>query len=61
VEKFIAVPHAVDCLQGILTVIPMQLLSFHIAVLRGYDVSCTTLLLVCTNFLLAPWIRDSDF
>ena len=24
---------------GILTVIPLQLLSFHIAVLRGYDVS----------------------
>lgn len=32
------VPHTVDCLQGVLTVIPMQLLSFHIAVLRGYDV-----------------------
>ena len=31
-------PHTVDCLQGVLTVIPMQLLSFHIAVLRGYDV-----------------------
>ncbi|ELU13472.1 hypothetical protein CAPTEDRAFT_164953 [Capitella teleta] len=40
VDKFIAVPHTVDCLQGILTVIPMQLLSFHIAVLRGYDVDC---------------------
>ncbi|XP_067673543.1 glutamine--fructose-6-phosphate aminotransferase [isomerizing] 2-like isoform X5 [Haliotis asinina] len=38
--KFLDVPHNVDCLQGILTVIPMQLLSFHIAVLRGYDVDC---------------------
>ena len=28
-----------DCLQGILTVVPLQLLSFHIAVLKGYDVS----------------------
>jgi len=36
----IAVPRTVDCLQGILCVIPMQLLSFHIAVLRGYDVDC---------------------
>ena len=33
------VPDLVDCLQSILTVIPLQLLSFHIAVLRGYDVS----------------------
>ena len=31
-------PEVVDCLQGILTVIPLQLLSFHIAGLRGYDV-----------------------
>ena len=31
-------PEAVDCLQGILTVLPLQLLSFHIAGLRGYDV-----------------------
>ncbi|XP_026186849.1 glutamine--fructose-6-phosphate aminotransferase [isomerizing] 2 [Mastacembelus armatus] len=36
----IELPHAVDCLQGILTVIPLQLLSFHLAVLRGYDVDC---------------------
>lgn len=41
--KFLDVPHNVDCLQGILTVIPMQLLSFHIAVLRGYDVSISVL------------------
>uniref|UniRef100_A0A3B4WPY7 glutamine--fructose-6-phosphate transaminase (isomerizing) n=1 Tax=Seriola lalandi dorsalis TaxID=1841481 RepID=A0A3B4WPY7_SERLL len=36
----IELPHTVDCLQGILTVIPLQLLSFHLAVLRGYDVDC---------------------
>lgn len=35
----IELPHIVDCLQGILSVIPLQLLSFHLAVLRGYDVS----------------------
>uniref|UniRef100_UPI0037E991FB glutamine--fructose-6-phosphate aminotransferase [isomerizing] 2 n=1 Tax=Semicossyphus pulcher TaxID=241346 RepID=UPI0037E991FB len=34
----IELPHIVDCLQGILSVIPLQLLSFHLAVLRGYDV-----------------------
>ena len=39
-SRSIAVPETVDCLQGILTVIPMQLLSFHIAVLRGFDVDC---------------------
>ena len=38
-HKSIAVPKTVDCLQGILSVIPLQLLSFHIAVLRGYDVN----------------------
>ena len=36
----IAIPHTVDCLQGILTVIPLQLLSYHIAVLRGCNVDC---------------------
>ncbi|XP_022247295.1 glutamine--fructose-6-phosphate aminotransferase [isomerizing] 2-like isoform X1 [Limulus polyphemus] len=34
------VPHTVDCLQGILTVIPLQLMSYHIAVLRGCNVDC---------------------
>lgn len=39
-QKQIQVPKTVDCLQGLLSVIPLQLLSFHIAVLRGYDVDC---------------------
>lgn len=38
--RTLEVPKTVDCLQGILSVIPLQLLSFHIAVLRGYDVDC---------------------
>ncbi|XP_030638922.1 glutamine--fructose-6-phosphate aminotransferase [isomerizing] 2 [Chanos chanos] len=38
--KSIELPHTVDCLQGILSVIPLQLMSFHLAVLRGYDVDC---------------------
>ncbi|GAU87774.1 hypothetical protein RvY_00572 [Ramazzottius varieornatus] len=38
--RFLEVPHTVDCLQGILTVIPLQLLSFHIAVMRGCNVDC---------------------
>lgn len=38
-EQTIEVPKTVDVLQGILTVIPMQLLSYHIAVLRG-NVDC---------------------
>nr|XP_045250599.1 glutamine--fructose-6-phosphate aminotransferase [isomerizing] 2 isoform X2 [Macaca fascicularis] len=36
--KTIELPPTVDCLQGILSVVPLQLLSFHLAVLRGYDV-----------------------
>jgi glucosamine--fructose-6-phosphate aminotransferase (isomerizing) len=39
-NSFLEIPHSVDCLQGILTVIPMQLLSYHIAVLRGCNVDC---------------------
>uniref|UniRef100_A0A8C1U478 glutamine--fructose-6-phosphate transaminase (isomerizing) n=1 Tax=Cyprinus carpio TaxID=7962 RepID=A0A8C1U478_CYPCA len=40
-SRTIKVPHSVDCLQGILSVIPLQLLSFHLAVLRGFDVKTT--------------------
>lgn len=39
-SSILEVPKTVDCLQGVLTVIPMQLLSFHIAVLRGCNVDC---------------------
>jgi glucosamine--fructose-6-phosphate aminotransferase (isomerizing) len=39
-DKVIQVPRIVDVLQGILTVIPMQLLSYHLAVLRGCNVDC---------------------
>lgn len=38
--RTLEVPKTVDCLQGILSVIPLQLLSFHIACRRGYDVDC---------------------
>ncbi|KAH9421851.1 Glucosamine--fructose-6-phosphate aminotransferase 1, partial [Dermatophagoides pteronyssinus] len=39
-KRVLLIPHTVDCLQGILSVIPMQLLSYHIAVLRKCDVDC---------------------
>lgn len=39
-SNIIKVPKTADCLQSILSVIPLQLLSFHIAVLRKYDVDC---------------------
>ncbi|KAH8246825.1 hypothetical protein KR032_000849 [Drosophila birchii] len=38
--RSLQIPRTVDCLQGVLTVIPLQLLSYHIAVLRGCDVDC---------------------
>ncbi|KAG1668289.1 Glutamine--fructose-6-phosphate aminotransferase [isomerizing] 2 [Nymphon striatum] len=38
--KALEVDHTVDCLQGVISVIPMQLLSYHIAVLRGCNVDC---------------------
>lgn len=39
-KRVLQIPHTVDCLQGILSVIPLQLLSYHIAVLRNCDVDC---------------------
>jgi len=38
----IEVPRQVDCLQGILTIIPMQLLTLYIAELRNLDVRANT-------------------
>ncbi|GLB42275.1 putative SIS domain containing protein [Lyophyllum shimeji] len=36
--KTIRVPKTVDCLQGLLNIIPLQLLSYHLAVRNGCDV-----------------------
>jgi len=36
--RTIRIPETVDCLSGILTIIPLQLLSYHLAVLNGVDV-----------------------
>ncbi|KAI0754430.1 L-glutamine D-fructose 6-phosphate amidotransferase [Daedaleopsis nitida] len=36
--KTIRVPRTVDCLQGLLNIIPLQLLSYHLAVRNGFDV-----------------------
>ncbi|XP_074602015.1 glutamine--fructose-6-phosphate aminotransferase [isomerizing] 2-like isoform X2 [Brevipalpus obovatus] len=38
--RTLKIPHSVDCLQGVVAVIPLQLLSYHIAVLRGCNVDC---------------------
>ncbi|EPQ26823.1 uncharacterized protein PFL1_05458 [Pseudozyma flocculosa PF-1] len=37
-SRTIRVPRTVDCLQGLLTVIPLQLLSYHLATAAGVDV-----------------------
>ncbi len=37
-DHYIAIPHTIDSLTPILTVLPLQLLAYHIAVLRGCDV-----------------------
>ena len=36
----IEVPRTVDCLQGLLNVIPLQLISYWLAVKQGLDVDC---------------------
>jgi glucosamine--fructose-6-phosphate aminotransferase (isomerizing) len=37
-SNVLTIPKTVDCLSGILTVIPLQLMSFHLAVERGCNV-----------------------
>ena len=32
------VPKVVDCLQPIINIVPLQLLSYHLTVLRGFNV-----------------------
>ncbi|KAJ6794932.1 glutamine--fructose-6-phosphate aminotransferase [isomerizing] 2 [Iris pallida] len=36
--RAIEVPQSEDCLQPVLNIIPLQLLAYHLTVLRGYDV-----------------------
>ncbi|EJD50029.1 isomerising glucosamine-fructose-6-phosphate aminotransferase [Auricularia subglabra TFB-10046 SS5] len=36
--KTIRVPKTVDCLQGLLNIVPLQLLSYHLAIKNGFDV-----------------------
>ena len=36
--RTIRVPQVVDCLQGIINIIPLQILSYHLAVMRGVNV-----------------------
>jgi glutamine---fructose-6-phosphate transaminase (isomerizing) len=38
VDAVLYIPPTLDCLQPLLTVVPLQLLAYHIAVLRGCDV-----------------------
>jgi glucosamine--fructose-6-phosphate aminotransferase (isomerizing) len=37
-DDVLYIPSTVDCLQPLLTVVPLQLLAYHIAVIRGCDV-----------------------
>ena len=36
--RLITVPATVDCLQTVVNVVPLQLLAYHLAVLRGHNV-----------------------
>ena len=38
VDHLIRVPHTIPCLLPVLTTVPLQLLAYHVAVLRGADV-----------------------
>lgn len=37
---FLKIPRTVDCVQAVISVIPLQLLAYHLATLKGHDVDC---------------------
>lgn len=39
-DRLIRVPKTVDCLQGLINVLPLQILSYWLAVINGVDVEC---------------------
>ena len=39
-ESILRVPQTVDCLQSVVNIIPLQLLAYHLAVMRGMNVDC---------------------
>ena len=51
-SKTIRVPKTVDCLQGLLNIIPLQILSYHLAVKNGCDVDFPRNLCVFSFYLL---------
>ena len=57
-ENILEVPKIVDALQGILTVIPLQLLSYHLAVLRGCNVDCPRNLVKLMTYALIEAINS---
>ena len=57
-EDILEVPKIVDALQGILTVIPLQLLSYHLAVLRGCNVDCPMNLVKFMTYALIEAINS---
>lgn len=61
--ELILVPDTVDCLQCVLSIIPMQLLSYHLAVSRDLNVDQPryALLPLSISFLFLPWISDFCF
>lgn len=48
--RTIRVPKTVDCLQGLLNIIPLQLLSYHLAIKNGFDVDFPRNLCVTSFF-----------
>ena len=48
------VPRTVDALQGLLNMIPLQLLSYHLAVMHGVDVDFPRNLAKAVTVL--PWL-----
>ena len=37
-DEYIEIPHMTECLEPLITTIPLQLLAYHIAICKGKDV-----------------------
>jgi hypothetical protein len=48
------VPRTVDALQGLLNMVPLQLLSYHLAVMHGVDVDFPRNLAKAVTVLFSP-------
>lgn len=59
-KRVLRVPKTVDALQGVLNIIPLQLLAYHCSVMKGFDVDFPRLVNCTVLFVSASSINLSS-